>query len=225
MSLKIKIAARLKAKAAGVNLSQKRIDVIVARAEKGGLTDESDDTAIDAQLDIINELTPFTELASFDDHQRAKGKKIADDKETARLKAIADGKPEPVEIDPNESKTDKMLRLLMEKLDKQDEAIASMKGEKVANTQRERYIESMKGTPAVYQAKELKRFDRMKFDRPEDFDSFLEDTKDDHAGAIQDESNNGLGADRPAGGAGGAASTKGEASQAEIDAAFPNFKL
>ncbi|WP_158826568.1 hypothetical protein [Mucilaginibacter lacusdianchii] len=52
MSLKIKIAARLKVKSAGVNLSQKCIDAIVARAEKG-LTDESDDTAIDANLDTI----------------------------------------------------------------------------------------------------------------------------------------------------------------------------
>jgi len=95
MSLKIKIAARLKAKAAGVNLSQKRIDAIVLSAENG-LTDNSDDAAIDANLDVINELTPFKEIAALDDHQRAKDKKIADNKEAARLKAIEEGKtPKP----------------------------------------------------------------------------------------------------------------------------------
>jgi len=225
MSLKIKIAARLKAKAAGVNLSQARIDAIVTRAEKG-LTDESDDTAIDANLDIINELTPFKEIASYDDHQRAKAKKEADEKEAARLKAIEEGKtPEP-DADPNESSTDKLLKALMIKLDKQNEEISAIKGEKVTSTRREQFIKSMEGTSAEYQARELKKFDRISFKDDADFTSFLEDTKDDHAGAVQEASNADLGNDRPAGGTGGGnASTKKEATAAEVEAAFTNLKI
>lgn len=226
MSLKIKIAARLKAKAAGVNLSQKRIDAIVARAEKG-LTDESDDTAIDANLTAIDELTPFKEIAALDDHERARSAKEKADREAARLKAIEEGKtPEP-DDDPNESSTDKLLKALMAKLDKQNEEIASIKGEKVATTRREKFIQSMEGTSAEYQVRELKKFDRISFKDDEDFNSFLEDTKDDHASAIQDDANNGLGGDRPAGGGNGGsdAGSKKEASQAEVDAAFKNFKL
>ncbi|WP_183560675.1 hypothetical protein [Mucilaginibacter sp. SP1R1] len=225
MSLKIKIAARLKAKAAGVNLSQKRIDAIVTRAEKG-LTEESDDAAIDANLDIINELSPFKEIAALDDHERAKAKKIADDKEAARLKAIEEGKtPEP-EPDPNESSTDKLLKALMAKMEKQDAAIAAMAGEKVTNTRRDQYAKALEGTSDAFKTKALKDFDRMNFKDDEDFTSYLTDATEDAKVFIQDDANSGLGNDRPAG-SGGSSDTKqkGEASQAEIDAAFKNFKI
>lgn len=217
MSLKIKIAARLKVKAAGVNLSKERIDAIVLRAEKG-LTDESDDTAIDANLDLINELTPFKEIASYDDHQRAKDKKIADDKEAARLKAIADGKEPEVEINPAETPMEKMIREMATGIKALTTEIANIKGQTVTQTRRESFIKAMEGTPAEYQAKELKRFDRISFKDDADFDSFLEDTKDDHAAAVQEDSNAGLGGDRPAGGAGGNAGTVKLASDAELDA-------
>jgi hypothetical protein len=223
MSLKIKIAARLKAKAAGVNLSQKRIDAIVARAETG-LTDASDDVAIDSNLDIINELTPFKEIAALDDHQRAKEKKDAADKEAARLKAIEEGKTPPPEVDPNETATDKALRLIMEKLEKQDAVIASFGKEKVANTRREQYAKALEGTSDAFKAKALKDFDRMNFKDDDDFNGYLTDATEDAKSFIQEDANNGLGGDRPVGGSGGD-TKKAEASQAEIDAVFPNFKL
>lgn len=223
MSLKIKIEARLKAKAAGVNLSKKRIEAIVARAEKG-LTDESDDTQIDERLDDINELTPFKELAALDDHERAKAKKIEDDKEAARKKAIEEGKPVPVEVDPNETATEKSLRLIMEKLEKQDAVIASFGQEKVANTRRELYAQGLKGTSKEYQERELKKFDRMKFDTDDQFNEFMDEAKDLHADAIQEDVNTGLGEGRPAGGAGGAqAQSTKEASAAEVDAAVESI--
>lgn len=226
MSLKIKIAARLKVKAAGVNLSQKRIDAIVTRAEKG-LTDESDDAAIDANLDTINELTPFKDIAALDDHERAKEAKIKADKEAARLKAIEEGKtPEPDELPAD---TPEWMKTFMKQQAEQNkllrDEITSIKGEKVASTRREQFIKSMEGTSEAYQAKELKRFDRITFKDDEDFKTFLEDTKDDHAGAVQEEANGGLGGDRPSGSGVSTETKKGEASQAEIDAAFKNFKL
>jgi hypothetical protein len=218
MSLKIKIAARLKVKAAGVNLSQKRIDAIVARAEKG-LTDDSDDAAIDANLDAIDELTPFKDIAALDDHERAKSKKIADDKETARLKAIEDGKPAPVDVDPNETPTDKALRLIMEKLEKQDAVIASFGKEKVTTTRREQYTKALEGTSDAFKAKALKDFDRMQFKDDTDFSEYLADATEDAKGFVQEDANGGLGGDRPAGGVALPAGTKKEASAAEVDAA------
>ncbi|RYF26563.1 MAG: hypothetical protein EOO42_01290 [Flavobacteriales bacterium] len=217
MTLDEKIAARLKAKAAGVNLSKTRIDAIVARAKKG-LTDESDDTLIDANLDAINELTPFKDIASLDDHERAKAKKIADDKEAARLKAIEEGKPEPVEIDPNETKVEKMLRLIMEKQEKQDAAIASFGQKEVATTRREQYAKTLEGTSEAFKTKALKDFDRMAFKDDEDFSSYLTDATEDAKLFIQDEANVGLGNDRPAGGVGQPAGGKKEATTAEVDA-------
>ncbi len=205
MSLKIKIAARLKAKAAGVNLSQKRIDVIVARAEKGGLTDESDDTAIDAQLDIINELTPFTELASLDDHQRAKDKKIADDKEAKRLADIEAGKTPEVEL-PNDAP--EWMKTFMAAQAAQTKAltdqIAAISGDKVIGTRKELLLKTLEGLPETFRELKLESFEGKSFKDDEEFNSFIEKTKTQSAGFVQDESNAGLGGDRPAGGAGGA---------------------
>ncbi|WP_114937570.1 hypothetical protein [Mucilaginibacter endophyticus] len=227
MSLKIKIAARLKVKAAGVNLSQKRIDAIVTRAEKG-LTDESDDAAIDANLDTINDLTPFKEIAAYDDHQRAKEAKDKADREKADKEAAEKAaKGEPAELPAD---TPEWMKTFMKQQAEQNkllrDEITSIKGEKVANTRRDQFIKSMEGTSKEYQAKELKKFDRITFKDDEDFNTFLEDTKDDHASAIQEDANGGLGGDRPAGSGGDSISkNKDKASQAELDAAFPNFKL
>jgi len=218
MSLKIKIAERLKVKAAGVNLSKTRIDAIVANAEKG-LTDESDDTAIDANLEIINALTPFKDIAALDDHQRAKAKKEADDKEAARLKAIEEGKPAPVEIDPNETATEKTLRLIMEKLEKQEQVIASFGQEKVVNTRREQYAKALEGTSEAFKTKALKDFDRLSFKDDTDFTEWLTESTEDAKGFAQAEANDGLGGFKPVGGAGGNAGTKKEASAAEVEAA------
>lgn len=220
MTLKEKIAARLKAKAAGVNLSKTRIDAIVLRAEKG-LTDESDNTAIDANLDAINELTPFKDIAAFDDHQRAKEAKDKSEKERlekeAAEKAAKEGKVELPADAPEWMKT------FMEAQTAQTKAltdqIAALGHEKVSNTRREQFIKSMEGTSEAYQAKELKRFDRISFKDDADFTSFMEDTKEDHASAVQEEANGGLGGDKPSGGAGGSnAGTKKEATAAEVDA-------
>jgi hypothetical protein len=218
MSLKIKIAARLKAKAAGVNLSQTRIDAIVARAEKGGLTDESDDTAIDAQLDIINELTPFKEIASLDDHQRAKAKKEADDKEAKRLADIAAGKqPEKEELPAD---TPAWAVAFMKAQKEETEALkaklAAFDGEKVASTRKERYAKVLEGKPAEFIAAELKKFDRMTFKDDAEFDAVLTDF-------TQEVSNTDLGGDRPAGGFGLPPNGKKEATPAEVEAAVDSI--
>ncbi|WPU91801.1 hypothetical protein SNE25_21010 [Mucilaginibacter sabulilitoris] len=224
MSLKIKIAARLKVKAAGVNLSQKRIDAIVTRAEKG-LTEESDDAAIDANLDTINELTPFKEIAALDDHERAKEAKAKTDKEKADKEAAEKAaKGEEVELPTD---TPEWMKVYMKQQAEQTKAlqeqIASFGKEKVTTTRREQFIKSMAGTSDEYQARELRRFDRITFKDDADFTSFMDDTKDDHAGAIQEEANGGLGGDRPSGGKSGDAKKIQLASDTELDAVMDNL--
>jgi hypothetical protein len=224
MSLKIKIAARLKAKAAGVNLSQTRIDAIVSRAEKSGLTDESDDTAIDAQLDQINELTPFKEIASFDDHQRAKAKKDADEKEALRLKAIEEGKVPPVEM-PNDAP--EWMKVFMANQAAQTKVltdqIAALSGDKVTNARKDALLKALDGLPETFRELKLESFEGKSFKDDAEFDSFIEKTKTQSAGFVQEESNNGLGNDRPAGGKGGNANAVKLASDAELDAVMENL--
>jgi hypothetical protein len=204
MSLKIKTPLRLKALFTGVALSKKSIDAISDQLAKAGLTDEATDEEIDAKLNERNALFPFENQKKFDDYQVGKAAKEAADKETARLKAIADGKAEEtiVVVDPAETPMEKMIREMATGIKALTTEIANIKGQTVTQTRRESFIASMKGTTPEYQARELKRFDRITFKDDEDFTSYLEDTKDDHAAAVQEASNEQLGGDRPTGGAG-----------------------
>lgn len=219
MSLKIKIAARLKVKSAGVNLSQKRIDAIITRAEKG-LTDESDDAAIDANLDIINELTPFKEIGALDDHERAKEAKAKTDKEKADKEAAEKAaKGEEVELPTD---TPEWMKVYMKQQAEQTKAlqeqIASFGKEKVTSTRREQYAKALEGTSDVFKTKALKDFDRMNFKDDSDFTDYLADATEDAKGFIQEDANSGLGGDRPGGGKGGNADAKAKPSDAEVSA-------
>lgn len=225
MSLKIKTAARLKVLFPGVALSKKTIEAIGEQLGKVGLTDEATDEEIDTKLNERNALYSFEDQKKFDDYQVGKANKEAADKEAARLKAIEEGKTPPPDVDPNETATDKALRLIMEKLEKQDAVIASFGKEKVTTTRREQYAKALEGTSDAFKAKALKDFDRMNFKDDEDFTSYLTDATEDAKVFVQEAANGGLGFDRPGGGAGGANDKKGEASQAELDEAFKNFKI
>jgi hypothetical protein len=201
-----------------VNLSQKRIDAIVARAERG-LTDESDDAAIDANLDTINELTPFKEIAALDDHQRAKEKKDAQDKEAARLKAIEEGKtPEPDELPAD---TPEWMKTFMKQQAAQnkvlEDKIASLTGDKIATTRREQYAKALEGTSDAFKTAALEDFDLIGFKDDTHFTDWLGKKSETAKGFIQDEANSGLGGDRPGGGSRGA-DTKGKPTDAQVDA-------
>lgn len=206
MTLKEKIAARLKAKAAGekANLSQKRIDAIVLRAEKG-LTDDSDDTQIDANLDAINELTPFKEMAAMDDHLRAKEakdkvEKDKADKEAAE-KAAKEGKVELPDDAPAWMKT------FMEAQAAQTKAltdqIAQFGQKEVATTRREQYAKTLEGLSEALKNDKLADFDLLTFKDDEHFTTWNESKAESVKLLIQEEANQGLGFDRPNSGAGG----------------------
>ncbi len=86
--------------------------------------------------------------------------------------------------------------------------------EKVGNTRRDQYAKTLEGTSEAYKSKALKDFDRLTFKDDEDFTGWLTDTTEDVKGFIQEESNSGLGGDRPNGGAGKQANGEKEVSPA-----------
>ena len=218
MSLLKEIKEQLKLKAVGVNLSNKRQDAIAAFIDAKVTTVEE----IEAALGTYAEYRPFAEIAKEDDRERLAETKLAQEKEVARLKAIADGKPAPVEVDPNETATDKMLRLLLERQEKQDAAIASMLGEKVTSSRKDQYAKALEGTSETFKAKALKDFSKMQFQSDDEFTEFLTESQSDAAAFIQETSNSTLGGDRITAGQGGAGFNK-EASKAEVDSLLKNI--
>lgn len=217
MTLKDRIALRLKALFAGVALSKKSVEAVAEKLAKG-LTDESTDEDIDGKLNERNELFSFEDQKKHDDYLAGKAAKEASDKaaadKAAAEKAAAEGKVDIPEDAPAWLKP--LLEAQAATTKALTDQIAAINGEKVATTRREQFIQSMKGTSAEYQAKELKRFDRITFKDDEDFSGFLEDTKDDHAAAVQEEANAGMGGDRPVGGQGGKTAEKEKVASAEV---------
>lgn len=212
--MKQKLLLALKTLFASKGFSQKALEGL-ADILAPNLTEESTPEEINA---AIEGLAPVTAVMQAEINRQVNTAKIAKVDDIKPLEPVTPAAPE------GETAEQKSLRLILEKLEKQDAVIASMQGEKVTNTRRDQFIKSMDGTSKEYQARELKRFDRIAFKDDDDFTSFLDDTKDDHAAAIQEEANSGLGGERPAGGAGGfTAGLKKEASAAEVDAAIDSI--
>jgi len=82
------IKVRLKAylKAAGITLSNARIDAIAAKLSKK-FPDLKEETDIDEKLKDLDEVQSFKEIQQFDDYQRGKAAKEKKDKEDAEKKA------------------------------------------------------------------------------------------------------------------------------------------
>jgi hypothetical protein len=192
MSLIKEIKDRLKVKATGVNLSNKRIEAIATFID-GKVTTEDE---IDAALDTYAEYRPFADIAKEDDRERLAETKTAQEKEAAKLKAIEDGKAQD---DPNETAQDKLLKQILEQNKALFGEIASIKGEKVVNTWKSKLEENLKGVDEKFKATTLKAFNRMKFENDEQFDEYLTEISTDAKDFVAQE--NQFGGDRPAGGA------------------------
>jgi len=216
--MKIKLIALLKTSFASKGFNAKELeslaDLIISQQS---LTDES------ADEDLTTAVTNAKPVADF--VQSVASRQVSDVKKPVKVETTTTTETKE-EVDPNETATDKALRLIMKKLEKTEQQLASFGQEKVATTRREQYAKTLEGTSDVFKAKALKDFDRMAFKDDEDFTSYLTDATEDAKAFIQDEANQGLGNDRPVGGVGGNnASTKKEATEAEVDAAFANLRI
>lgn len=163
------------------------------------LTEESTTEELTA---AITGLQPMTDIMQSEINRQvndAKKPKPADPKPEPTPEP---GKPAPAP--EGETPEQKSLRLILEKLEKQDATIAAMQSEKVGNTRREQYAKALEGTSEAYKTKALKDFDRLSFKDDADFTDWLTESTEDAKVFVQEETNAGLGGERPAGGTGGA---------------------
>lgn len=82
------------------------------------------------------------------------------------------------------------------------QGLQAIQTEKIGSTRKDQYLKALDGTSDVFKAKALKDFSKMKFDTDEEFNEWLAESEEDAKGFIQEEANDNLGFDRPAGGAG-----------------------
>lgn len=218
--MKTKLIALLKTSFASKGFNAKELeslaDLIISQQS---LTDDS------ADEDLTTAVTNSKPVADF--VQSVASRQVSDVKKPAKV----DEPTNPVVpvvpvVDPNEDATAKALRLIMEKLEKQETTIAQMGTEKVATTRREQYSKTLEGLSDAQKADKLADFDLLNFKDDDHFNSWNESKAESVKALIQEAADQGLGGDRPTGGVGGNnASTKKEATEAEVEAVFSNLRI
>lgn len=191
--MKNKLIALLKTSFASKGFNTKELeslaDLVIGQHT---LTDESTDEDLTAVVTAAKPTADFVQSVASRQVTEAKKPKPVDKK--------PEPTPEP-ETEPAEDMP-AWAKALVTSTQALAQGLEAIKGEKVANTRKQAFIESLKGTTKEYQERELKKFDRMKFDTDEQFTEFMEESKEFHTDAVQEVTNSGLGGERPAGGAG-----------------------
>lgn len=206
MSLKAKIIAKLKAKATalGVNLSNVRINGLSEKLD-AIVTNEDD---IDGEIDKLDQVLGFKELAALDDAKRNADKKAAEEEDKDKT---PEKKPEATDLEKkDETEKDKAPAWFTAHAEKQDKVIETLTSQlaniqqgTVSQTRRQQLEAKLKDAPEKFKARTLRDFDRLKLESDEDFTEYLADVEQDVADEVQAESDAGLGVDAPTRGAGG----------------------
>lgn len=214
--MKIKLIALLKTSFASKGFSQKTLegiaDLLIAN---NNLTDQSTDEEVTAGIEAIK---PMTDLMQSEISRQ-----------------VNDQKPKPVETPkpaeqaaPTEPTEDMpaWAKALVTSTQALAQGLQAIQGEKVATTRREQYAKTLEGLSEAQKADKLSDFDLLNFKDDEHFATWNQSKAESIKMLIQDEANQGLGGDRPNGGVGGSnSSTKNEATEAEVEAAFSNLRI
>lgn len=175
-----KIKTKLKELFPNLNLSKERVEAI-AKAVNSGITEEE---AIETQLNLVNSVTPFAELARLDDVERN----------------FKSRKPEtpPAPVPAPETKQDDEIPAWAKALvESNKELKEQLAGQQVATLKEKRtatFKASIKDLPKEMQELRLKSFNRMSFENDEDFNEYITDTTAEvsaHVQAEKDSQNSG----------------------------------
>jgi hypothetical protein len=200
---KVQIIARLKALFPGINLSNARLDAI---ADKLKITEESE---IDAKLNELNEVFPFADVARQDDRIRNldNNPKPTDPPKPANPPATPPAVPDDATMPP-------WAKALLEQNKTLVDKVNAIETGKTVDTRKSQLEAVLKDAPEAFKKTVMKAFDRMKFDKEEDFTSYLDEVKTDSAEYVQQEANTSLGQNRrpivPTGGGSGKTASKEE---------------
>lgn len=208
MSLKSKIIAKLKAKATAVgaaNLSNVRINGLADKLD-AIVTNEDD---IDGEIDKLDQLFSFKEMASLDDAKRnadnkgageedeaekaAKAKKEADEKAAAEEAAKAAGKGG----DEMPSWFKAHLEDQNKRFDGLSFSIAEIQKGSLSKTRRQQLEAKLDKAPDRFKTRTLRDFELLKLESDDEFNNYLANIEQDVADEIQAASDAGLGVDAP----------------------------
>lgn len=201
MTIKEKILAAIKAKYPGINLSKKRLEQISAKIEaKVG----DDETKIDAELEAYNDYNPLADIAKHDDQVRTLQAQVKPAKKDDKPDTETDKDDVPDDV-PAWAKT------IIQQNKTLTADLAAIKGEKVANTIREKATAQLKDVPVSYWGK------RALPENEEGLEAFVTDVTNDYTTFTKEMTDKGLSVlSTPKAGSGGAGGGTDKAVSADI---------
>ncbi|QEL01568.1 hypothetical protein FKG96_12375 [Olivibacter sp. LS-1] len=193
-----------KCKSEGINLSNVRINGLADKID--ARVDNEDD--IDGEIDNLDAVISFRELAALDDAKRNADKLAAEkkDRESKDNGNDADEDDDkPSDKDKTKPKADEDMpswaKSLIESNNALKAELTTLKAGGLAQTRRQQLEGKLKDAPEKFKARILRDFDRLKIDSDEDFTNYLADIEQDVADEIQAQADAGLG-DQPVSGIG-----------------------
>jgi len=157
------------------------MDAIADRLSKK-LTDESEDSEIDQVLEDANDIYPFADIAKEDDKIRTlEAKKAAENQDEEDSGEVKPKTP----TDLAEIVKAAMAPLMQE--------VASLKAGKVGETRKTQLENKLKDSDEKFKGSVLKAFNRMNFEKDEDFEAYLAEVEEDAKEFAQSEADRGLG--------------------------------
>lgn len=167
-----KIKAKFKEKFPNVNLSQTRV-VDLATKLNGHIKEDAD---IDTQLDLINTVTPFAEIARLDDVER-NSKSSADVKAKAEADAKAKSDAEAAAKANDNKEIPSWAQELINDNKSLKERLEKTETQTVQEKRTASFKEKIKDLPQESQDRKLKAFSKMNFENDDDFNEHLTDTE------------------------------------------------
>ncbi|WP_313515168.1 hypothetical protein [Sphingobacterium sp.] len=213
MSLKSKIISKLKVKAKSlkINLSNVRINGLADKLDS--IVDNEDD--IDGEIDKLDSILSFKELATLDDAKR-NADRLAAEQEDEDVEEEDEPETQPnQQTDKKKTKSeeinkDEMPPWFKAHVENQNKIIEGLttqltnfQKQDTAKSRRELLEGKIKDAPEKFKSRTLRDFDRLKIESDEEFNEYLADIEQDVADEIQFAADSGLGIDSPTGGIGG----------------------
>ncbi|MFD1770880.1 hypothetical protein [Sphingobacterium suaedae] len=222
MSLKSKIISKLKEKAKSlkINLSNVRINGLADKLD--AIVDNEDD--IDGEIDKLDSILSFKELAILDDAKRNADRRAAEEDDEEGEEEEDPETPLSKSSDKNKGKEtgdNEMPAWFKSHVESQNKVIEGLtsqltafKNGQTVQSRRQQLEAKLKDAPEKFKTRTLRDFDRMKLDSDDEFTNYLAEVEQDVADEVQASADAGLGGDAPSGGVGGVKLKEDEVSPA-----------
>lgn len=213
MSLKSKIISKLKAKAKSLNINLSNVRINGLADNLDTIVDNEDD--IDGEIDKLDSILSFKELATLDDAKRNADRLAAeqedeDVEEEDELETQPNQQTDKKKTKSEETNKDEMPPWFKAHVENQNKIIEGLttqltnfQKQDTAKARRELLEGKIKDAPEKFKLRTLRDFNRLKIESDEEFNEYLADIEQDVADEIQFAADSGLGIDSPTGGFGG----------------------